>query len=56
MAADSVRQADCSHCHSAGSVRNGRCDICDWEAERPQPVQLPPFADDDRGTLSRSSG
>lgn len=23
---------DCHHCQSAGSVRAGRCQICEWEA------------------------
>ena len=61
MSADEINLADCSHCRSAGSIRNGRCDICEWEAERPRPVEglrgiELPTSSGDRGTLSRTSG
>ena len=50
---------DCAHCRSAGSVRAGRCQICDWEAAAvappPEPVRVtvePPAG----GTLTAAGG
>jgi hypothetical protein len=48
---------DCAHCRSAGSVRAGRCQICDWEAAvaPPAPVRVQ-VAAPDGGTLTTTGG
>ena len=57
MSAESINLVDCSYCRSAGSVRNGRCDVCDSETERTRSITVEGSASsDDRGTLSTTSG
>lgn len=50
---------DCVYCQSAGSVRAGRCQICEWEARaaRPVGVEVPPARTRrDDGTLTATGG
>jgi hypothetical protein len=57
----SEQLGDCAHCQSAGSVRAGRCQICDWEAVPsapavPPPVRLTSESPPVGGTLTTTSG
>ena len=51
---------DCANCQSAGSVRAGRCQICEWEAPGPAPVRVTPAQQPQRhrdgGTLTATGG
>lgn len=41
MTAEHRVLSDCERCRSAGSVRAGRCQICEWEAPGLRPVRVP---------------
>ena len=56
MTAERGTLSDCTNCQSAGSVRAGRCEICEWEAPMAMPVQLPTAPDRDGGTLTKRAG
>jgi hypothetical protein len=58
MTAESGSLGDCAHCQSAGSVRAGRCEICEWEATPPRPARVETDASTgrDEGTFTTAAG
>jgi hypothetical protein len=56
MAAENGDFSDCTHCQSAGSVRAGRCQICEWEPPLVTQVRLQSPTESGGGTLTTTRG